>query len=254
MTEKAIDSMQLTDEEKTIYQWQMTVPGFGESGQKKLKAARALISRCGGLGGPLAYNLASAGIGKLVIAHAGNVRLSDLNRQILMTYAWLDKPRVESVQRRLKEYHPCLEIEAVPENINEENVSELVSKVDIVFDCAPMFNERFLMNRECVRQGKPLIDAAMYCLEGQVMTILPGRSACLACLYPEMPDQWQRQFPVFGAVAAVAAALAAMEGIKLLAGFGENLTGALLHYDCLNMSFQRIKINRRADCAVCAGV
>ena len=110
------------------------------------------------------------------------------------------------------------------------------------------------MNRECVRQGKPLIDAAMFSMEGQVMTVIPGQTACLACLYPEMPTRWKRQFPVFGAVPAIAAGIAALEGIKLLGGFGENLAGTLLHYDSLNMNFQRIKINRRPDCVVCGGV
>ena len=92
----------LTDEQKAIYEWQIWEPDFGEAGQEKLSNSTALVSRCGGLGSPLAYSLAAAGIGKLVIAHAGNVKHSDLNRQILMTYDWLGKPRVESIARRLK--------------------------------------------------------------------------------------------------------------------------------------------------------
>jgi len=90
----------LTPEEKAIYEWQMWLPGFGEAAQLKLKNASALVSRCGGLGGPVAYNLAAAGIGRLILAHAGNLKPSDLNRQILMTHAGLGKPRVESAKRR----------------------------------------------------------------------------------------------------------------------------------------------------------
>jgi molybdopterin/thiamine biosynthesis adenylyltransferase len=155
-------SVALTDEEKATYEWQMWVKEFGMEGQEKLKNSTALISRVGGLGSPVAYALAAAGIGKLVLAHGGSVKHSDLNRQILMTYDWLGKPRVESAARRLKEMNPRLEIEEFSENINEENASELVAKADIVFDCAPLFEERFAMNRACVRQRKPLIDAAMY--------------------------------------------------------------------------------------------
>jgi molybdopterin/thiamine biosynthesis adenylyltransferase len=241
----------LTDEEKAIYQWQFDVPGFGEAGQEKLKSSSALISRCGGLGGPLAYDLAAAGIGRLVIAHAGNVKPSDLNRQILMTHNWLGRPRVESIERRLKELNPRLQIETVGENVSEDNAVELVGKVDIVFDCAPLFEERFAMNRQCVAQNKPLVEAAMFSLEGQITTILPGRTPCLACLYPEKPPHWKRQFPVFGAVSALAASIAAMEGIKVLAGFGELLAGTLLHYDTRHMRFRRIAIARRPGCAVC---
>lgn len=244
----------LTDEEKATYEWQMWVPDFGEAGQEKLKDATALVSRTGGLGGPLCYNLASAGFGKIVIAHGGNVKHSDLNRQLLMTHNWLGKPRAESGPRRLKELNPRLEVESIPENVSPENAADLVGKVDIVFDCAPLFIERFSMNKECVRQNKPMIEAAMYDMEGQVTTIIPGKTPCLACIYPEDPPRWKRQFPVFGAVSAMAAAIAAIEGIKVIAGFGETLAGTLLYYDSRDMSFQRIPVARRPDCPVCGGV
>jgi molybdopterin/thiamine biosynthesis adenylyltransferase len=243
----------LTDEERATYEWQIWVPGFGEAGQEKLKDAAALVSRCGGLGGPLAYSLAAAGIGKLVIAHGGNVKHSDLNRQITNTYDWLGKPRAESAPRRLRELNPRLEVEGIPENVNDENVAALVEKVDIVFDCAPLFPERFAMNRECVRQGKPMVEAAMYSLEGQVTTIIPGETPCLACIYPEDPPKWRRQFPVIGAVSSLAAQVAAMEGIKLIAGMGPSLAGTLLYYDTGSMTFQKIPIGRRPDCPVCGG-
>ena len=103
----------LTDKERAVYEWQLDVPGFGEEGQEKLKNASVLVSRCGGLGSVVAYELASAGIGKLILAHGGNVKDSDLNRQLLMTDDWLGKPRIESVERRLKELNPRLEILAV---------------------------------------------------------------------------------------------------------------------------------------------
>ena len=93
----------LTDEERAVYEWQIWVPGFGEAGQEALKGASVLVSRCGGLGSVVAYELAAAGVGKLVLAHGGSVKPSDLNRQLLMTHAWLGKPRVESAARRLAE-------------------------------------------------------------------------------------------------------------------------------------------------------
>lgn len=246
-----MESIPLNDEEKATYEWQMWIDGLGEAGQEKLKGATALVSRCGGLGGPLCYHLASSGIGKLIIAHAGNVKHSDLNRQILMTHDWLGKSRVESAKRRLLELNPRMEIEAVPENITEENVDALVAKADVVFDCAPLFSERFAMNRACVEQNKPMIEAAMFELEGQVTTIIPGKSPCLACIYPETPPDWKREFPVLGAVSSIAAAIAAVEGIKVIAGFGETLAGTILYYDSCNMTFQRIPAVRRPGCPVC---
>ena len=245
---------ELTAEEKAIYKWQMWIDNFGEEGQRKLKGATALVSRCGGLGGPICYHLASAGIGGLVLAHGGNVKHSDLNRQILMTYDWLGKPRVESAARRIKDLNPLIKIEAVPENICENNVAKLVAKADIVFDCAPLFEERFLMNRESVRQGKPMIEAAMFGMEGSVTTIIPGKTACLACIYPEKPSQWKRQFPVLGAVSSLAAAIAAIEGIKLITGIGKSLAGSTQYFDSGSMQFLRLPAVRRPDCPVCGNL
>ena len=241
----------LTPEERAVYEWQMWVPGFGEAGQEKLKSASALVSRAGGLGGPLALSLAAAGIGKLVLAHGGNLKPSDLNRQILQTADQVGKPRIESIVRRLKALNPRVAVEGLPENVTEANAARLVGSVDLVFDCAPLFAERFLMNRECVRQGKPLIEAAMFALEGQVTTIIPGKTPCLACLYPETPPGWKREFPVIGAVPALAAQIAAMEGLKLIIGMGPALAGTLLYYDTGSMTFQKIPIARRPNCPVC---
>ena len=102
----------------------MWAPDFGEEGQQRLKAARVLVTRCGGLGSVVADELAAAGIGKLILAHGGNVRPSDLNRQLLMTHDWLGKPRVESAQRRLLDLNPRLDIVTVNENISDKNAIE----------------------------------------------------------------------------------------------------------------------------------
>ena len=93
----------LTKIEKAIYEWQMWVPDFGEPGQRKLKAASVLVSRVGGVGGAAACQLAAAGVGRLILAHGGKLKPSDLNRQILMSYDWLGKRRIDCIARRLKQ-------------------------------------------------------------------------------------------------------------------------------------------------------
>src|SRR5436309_2610489 len=144
----------LTDDDRAIYEWQLWVSGFGEEGQQRLKGASVLVSRCGGVGGAVAYELAAAGVGRLVLAHAGNVRPDDLNRQLLMTDASVGRPRMESAPRRLRELNPHVEVDAIAENITEENVARLVERVDLVAACAPLFRERLLLNREAVRRNK----------------------------------------------------------------------------------------------------
>lgn len=243
----------LNKEELATYEWQLDVPGHGVEGQERLKNSTVLVSRCGGLGSVVAYELAAAGVGTLILAHAGNVKHSDLNRQLLMTHNWLGKSRVESAERRLKELNPHLNIISVPENINKKNASELVEKADVIVDAAPLFEERFLMNREAVRQNKPLVDCAMYELEAQITTIIPGETACLSCLYPEHPVAWKRRFPVFGAVSGTIACLGAMEAIKLISGFGEPLKNRLLTMDMRTMDMHTIHIKPRKNCKVCGG-
>lgn len=241
----------LTNEERAIYEWQMWLPGFGEEGQRKLKAASVLVSRVGGLGGLVAYQLAAAGIGKLVLAHAGNLKPSDLNRQILQRHDRLGQPRIETLGQRLRELNPRLEIVAVPENVTEANVAQLVAQADVVVDAAPLFEERFALNRAAVAARKPMVECAMYALEAQLTTILPGRTPCLECFVLEKPPHWKREFPVLGAVSGTVGCLGAVEVIKVLTGLGEPLAGVLLTMDLATMQFRRLKLARRTDCPVC---
>lgn len=234
-----------------MYEWQMWVSDFGERGQRILKKSSVLVSRCGGVGGAAALYLAAAGIGRLVLAHAGHLKISDVHRQILMSHGAIGTSRVRCAAARLRELNPRVQVDAVEENITDENAAKLVGPVDLIVDAAPLFAERFAMNRQAVAQRKPMIESAMYDLEAQLTTIIPGQTPCLACLYPADPPAWKRQFPVFGAVAGMIGALAAMEAIKVLCGFGDTLAGRLLMCNLREMSFRTMKIERNPGCAVC---
>jgi molybdopterin/thiamine biosynthesis adenylyltransferase len=245
------DRPELTADERETYAWQMWVPGVGAEGQQKLKAASVLVSRVGGLGGVAAYELAAAGVGRLILAHAGTIKPPDLNRQLLMTHDAIGTSRVECAARRLRELNPRVEVVAVPENISAANADRLVGMVDVVVDAAPLFEERLALNAAAARQGKPLVEAAMYELSAQVTTVLPGRTACLACRVPEPPPDWKRQFPVFGAVSGAAGCVAAVEAIKLITGIGEPLADRLLVCEFREMAFRIYRTRRRPDCPVC---
>jgi molybdopterin/thiamine biosynthesis adenylyltransferase len=242
----------LNDDDRARYEWQLNVDGFGESGQQRLKNASVLVSRVGGVGGVVAHQLAAAGVGRLVLAHGGPLRINDLNRQLLMSHAGLGESRVRQAAERLRAFNPSLEVVAVEENIGPDNADALVAQVDFVACCAPLFQERLLMNAAAVKQRKPLIDCAMYELEAQLTMVLPGLSPCLACLYPEPPHAWKRQFPVFGAVAGTVGSLGAMEIIKHLAGFGDPLAGRMLIADLRDLSFRTLKLRRDPACVVCS--
>ncbi len=243
--------MDLTPEERATYEWQMWVLGLGEEGQAMLKAATVLVTRVGGIGSLAAYELAAAGLGRLVLAHAGNIKPSDLNRQLLMTHEALGTSRVECASRRLRELNPRLDVITHAENVNASNVENLVLAADLVVCCVPLFEERLLLNAECLRQGKPMIDCAMYELSGQITTILPGQTACLACRVPVPPASWKREFPVLGAVAGTMGCLGALEAIKLITGVGEPLGNRLLTIDMRDMRLRTVQVTKRVDCEVC---
>jgi molybdopterin/thiamine biosynthesis adenylyltransferase len=246
------DLPELTPDERRRYEWQLWVPEFGEQGQRRLKGATVLVSRIGGVGGTAALQLAAAGVGRLILAHGGELRLNDLNRQLLMSTAGIGQPRVDVAWQRLRELNPHVELESVAENISEANAADLVRRSDLIVSAAPLFSERLLMNREAVRQRKPLVDCAMYDLEGRLTTILPGQTPCLACICPEPPVNWKREFPVFSAVSSTVGAMAGMEAIKVLARLGEPLAGRRFVFDLREMSFRTVPIPRRVDCPVCS--
>lgn len=242
----------LTPEERAIYEWQMWLPGFGEVAQRALKAASVLISRVGGVGGNVAYQLAAAGVGRLILAHAGRLKPGDLNRQLLQTHAHLGGPRIESITRRLRELNPRIEVVAVGENISAENATALVAQADVVVDAAPLFAERYALNRAAIAWKRPMVECSVFALEAHITTILPGRTPCLRCLAPEPPPDWKRQFPVLGAVAGTVGSLGAVEVVKLLTGLGTPLAGTLLAMDLGVMRFRRLRVWRRPDCEDCA--
>jgi molybdopterin/thiamine biosynthesis adenylyltransferase len=232
----------LTDEEREIWSWQLDVEGFGEAGQERLRAATVLVSRVGGVGSAAAYELAAAGVGRLILAHGGLLQPSDLNRQLLMTHDWIGRPRVESAARRLQELNPRLEVLTIAEQITAANADDLVRMADCVVDAAPLFQERLAMNDAAERLGRPVVEAAMYELEASLTVIQPPGTLRFRDLVPEVPAGWQRRFPVFGAVSGTVGCLAAMEAIKLLAGFGEPLFNRLLRLDLRTMNSQVVSL------------
>ena len=244
--------VELTDRDRDMFKRQIQIPGFGEEAQLKLKNSSALVTRVGGLGGPVALYLAMAGIGRLILAHSGKLTWSNLNRQILMRYDGVGKPRVDCATELFERLHPECDVVAVAEDTNESTAREWVSQVDVVCDCPPSFEERYAVNKACVDLRKPMVEAGMYGMEGTLTTVIPGETPCLACLVPEKPEWWETYgFPVLGAVSAALGCFAALEAIKVVTGFGEPLKGQMLSYDANAMDFYKFPVERRADCAVC---
>ncbi|MBL9135722.1 MAG: HesA/MoeB/ThiF family protein [Verrucomicrobiales bacterium] len=244
----------LTPEEQAIYEWQLDVGGFGLAGQRRLKAATVFVSRAGGLGGNVALHLAAAGVGRLILAHAGDIRPSDLNRQLLMAHDRIGTPRLATAAESLRRINPRLDLVTIPENISPANAARCVGPADVIVDCAPLFAERFALNHAAIKAKIPMVEAAVFDLDFHLTTLLPGQTPCLRCLYPEANVHWTRKFPVISPVPGVAGSLAALEVIKLLTGLGPTLAGKLLVADLRQLQFRTLPIRRLPSCPECGGI
>lgn len=231
---------------------QLTLPGFGEEQQRRLRGATALVAGVGGLGGTAALYLAAAGVGRLILMHEGNLEEEDLNRQILMRPGWLGLRRADCARRSLRELYPDVEVVALPERVTAGTVHPWLLDADVALDCRHNFPERYALNLSCVLAATPLVEAAMNAMEGYLTVVLPGETPCLACLFPEGDPGWDpMSFPVLGAVPGALGCLAALEAIKVLSGFGRPLAGRLLTFDLSQDDFRTYRVRRRPDCDVC---
>jgi molybdopterin/thiamine biosynthesis adenylyltransferase len=240
----------LTMEELQRYDRQIMIYGFGEAGQEKLKKAKVFLAGLGGLGSPVAIYLAAAGIGTLRIADHDKVELSNLNRQVLHWEENIGKKKTDSAAEKLGKLNTNVKIETIAETITEANVSQLVGDSDLIVDAMDNLPTRYLLNRTAVEKGIPFFHGAVYGFEGRAMTVLPGKTACLNCLYhgASVPKE---KFPVIGVTPAIIGCIQATEVIKYIVGLGELLTDRLLNYDALQMKFNEFKINRDPNCEVC---
>lgn len=219
----------------------------------RLKKSTILVAGVGGLGSAAAIYLVAAGVGKLRIVDCEEVELSNLNRQILYSTRDIGRPKVFAASEKLKAINPNVEIEAIKEEITEENINELLEGVDVVVDGQDNFKTRFIINKACVEMRKPLVHGAVYTFEGRLMTIIPGKSPCLRCLIPQDPKEIM-PIPVFSPLPGIAGVFEALEALKLLTGIGEPSLGKLLIIDGETLSFYKIDIKRNPNCPICGNV
>ena len=240
----------LTADELERYDRQIMIEGFGAEGQEKLKRAKALIVGTGGLGSPIAMYLTAAGVGTIRIIDHDRVELSNLNRQVLHWDENIGMRKADSAAEKLRKLNPRVKIEAVTETVNEANVSQFVADVDLIVDALDNLPTRYLLNKAAIDKNIPFFHGAVYGFEGRVMTIIPGETACLKCVYRDAVTP-QEKFPVIGVTPAVIGCIQATEAIKYIAGLGKPLTNILLSYDALEMKFTELMVKRDPKCAHC---
>lgn len=246
------ESIDLTKDDLIRYQRQILYPSFGEKGQIKLKSSHVVVAGVGGLGSPASIYLAYAGIGRITIADFDVVELSNLNRQILYWDEDIGEKKVFSAARKLAKLNPSIEINPFQGKITEENITGIIKGADVVIDGMDNLETRLIINAACVSEGIPFVHGAVHGLTGEITTIIPGQTACLACIYPEVPAKVVAP-QVFGATPALVASMQVMETIKLLAGMAELLTNKMLYVSGETMELTHVNLIKRSDCRTCGG-
>ena len=225
------------------------IMGVGEEGQEKLKKAKVFIAGAGGLGSVTATYLAAAGVGVIRVVDHDRVELSNLNRQVLHWDEDIGKKKVDSAVEKLKRLNLRVKVEAIEEMITEVNISQLVDGFDLIVDAMDNLPARYLLNKVAIERNIPFFHGAVHGFEGRAMTIIPGETACLRCVYRGAIIEGK--FPVIGVTPGVIGCIQATEAIKCIVGIGQLLTNRLLIYDGLNMKFTEFSVKRDPNCEHC---
>jgi adenylyltransferase/sulfurtransferase len=244
----------MDDAQLLRYSRQILLPQVGAEGQQRLLDAHALIIGAGGLGSPIALYLAAAGVGRISIADADKVELSNLQRQIAHTTDDLGRAKSDSASERMHALNPDVRIDPLYERLTAGRLMDRVALADVVLDGSDNFATRFEVNAACVALGTPLVSGAVIRMEGQVSTFLPREPAspCYRCLYREDGEEAETcsESGILAPVAGVVGTIQATEALKVLLGL-PTLMGRLLVLDAERMEFRSLRLHRDARCPVC---
>jgi adenylyltransferase/sulfurtransferase len=248
-------AFEFSPDELSRYSRHLILPGVGPEGQRRLKEASILLVGAGGLGSPAGLYLAAAGVGRLGIADADTIDLSNLQRQVLFTTADVGRPKAAAAAERLRGLNPSVTIEPHAVRVSAANAAALVARYDLVIDATDNFPTRYLLNDACVLAGKPLLYGAIVQFHGQVSLFAPPEGPCYRCLFPEPPPAGSvpncAEGGVLGVLPGVIGTLQATEAIKRILGTGRSLAGRLLLYDAQATEFTELSISRDPSCPVC---
>lgn len=231
------------------YTRQAMIAKWGRKGQEALENTTVFIAGAGGLGSPVSYYLAAAGIGHIIICDMDTVNLSNLNRQILHHDARIGTNKALSAKMTLSTINPHIKVTEIQEKITENNIHDMSSEARIIVDCLDNHATRYILMQEAVRRNIPLVHGSVWGLEGRVSFFHTPETPCLKCVFPSAPPK--EVFPIVGATAGVVGSLQALEVIKYITGIGELLKNNLLVWDGTNNSFKKFKLHRRAGCSIC---
>ena len=249
------ETPELESPELSRYARHLSLPEIGKEGQLRLKASRVVVVGAGGLGSPLALYLAAAGIGTLGLVDFDEVDATNLQRQILHGTRDIGRQKLDSARERLADVNPNVSVVTHDVRLDSGNALEILGAYDIVADGTDNFPTRYLVNDACVLLGKPNVYGAVFRWEGQASVFASDGGPCYRCLFQEPPAaglvQNCAEAGVLGVLPGIIGSIQALEVIKLILGQGRTLSGRLLIFDALEMSWREMAVSRNINCPVC---
>ncbi len=238
---------------ENAYERQENLAGWPPDGQAVLAAATVTILGVGGLGSHVAQSLLRAGVGNLRLVDCDVVEFTNLHRTALYTPEDVGKPKAEAARYHLNVINPACTIDSRVLRVDETNVDDLISGADVVVDGFDRLPPRYILNRACVSSGTPWVHAGATAHQAQLFPIVPGQTACLACLWPEMPPQEMvptcKEVGIFPALPALVAAQQARWVVEILLGLP--IQRKILLIDQAQGEFRTLALNRNPRCAIC---
>lgn len=246
--------MKFTKKQIERYSRQIILKKVGVLGQKKLLRSNVLIVGAGGLGSPISLYLTALGIGKIGIIDKDNIEISNLGRQIIFSTNDVKKKKSLVAIKKLRKLNPDVKFKSFSENLTKKNIDKIANNFNIIVDGSDNFTTRFLINDYCLKNKKTLISGAISKFDGQVYTFnfSKKKSPCLRCFIPSMPDNPDvdncEYEGVVGPLAGIIGTIQANEIVKEILGIGKTLCGYILIINTLNLTFRKVKLNKRSDC------
>jgi molybdopterin/thiamine biosynthesis adenylyltransferase len=246
--------MDFTEDQINRYSRHILLQDVGVEGQEKISNGKVLVVGAGGLGAPVAFYLAAAGVGTIGIIDGDVVDLSNLQRQIIHFTSDVGKAKVVSAKEKINQLNPDVHVVTYQTLLTAKNALEIIRNYDFVVDGTDNFPVKFLINDACVFAGKPFSHGGILRFEGQTLTYVPG-AACYRCLFHSPPPANAvptcSQAGVLGAIAGMLGTIQAAEVLKYLTGAGKLLTDKLLSFNAKTMEFRTIKTKHSDKCPVC---
>jgi molybdopterin-synthase adenylyltransferase len=247
-------SEELSPKELDKFSRQVMLEEIGYGGQLKLKNAKVCVVGTGGLGHPIISRLVTMGIGTLRIVDRDVIELSNLHRQMMFDEDDVGQVKVEVAAKKLRKLNPDCKIESLAVSVNDYTALEVIEGCDVVIDALDSVNARYALNKACVEFGIPFVTGAAVGTSGQAFTVLPKKSACYFCMFPELDEDTMPTCSIEGVhppILSIVGAIEVAEAVKIILGKTPNLSQRILHIDLENLDFNSTRTFRAEECPIC---